>query len=282
MLLRQSLRCFSSPSARLFAPHLLPALSLSPISRRESTVATFPHVSISPDNVVYRGPLTATFKRLKLFSLSSLTLCLTMAPVMFAIETNLPWTARVFLAGTAVGTSFVSTALIAWAGRSYVTALRFTKSPTNDAIEQAELTTLTLRLRPRITRVYDPLFVVPLDPPSGFAKWELAQLVLLPPHLRATLPAPGTEETVAETTDARNRVLGRWVVRWGENGEGACHEVGRVVRYFNVHEELLPRFKELGPAPGAGRSSAESTASSAVGSSSASVSTTGEHAGPPP
>jgi hypothetical protein len=78
--------------------------------------------------------------------------------------------------------------------------------------------------------VYDPLFVVPIDPPSGFAKWELAQLVLLPPHLRDAPPAPGTEETVAETTDVQNRVLGRWVVRWGENGEGTCHEEGSVVR----------------------------------------------------
>ncbi|KAJ6519205.1 hypothetical protein C8R45DRAFT_950536 [Mycena sanguinolenta] len=251
MLLQQSLRCLPLRSTRLLASRL----AVYPHSRSEGTVASFPHVSISPDKVVYRGPLTGTFKRLKVFSLSSLTLCLTMAPVMFAIETNLPFSARVFLASTAVGTSCVSTAVIAWAGRSYVTALRFTKTPTTDVIEQVELTTLTLRLQPRITRVYDPLFLVPIDPPSGFAKWELAQLVLLPPHLRAgTPPAPGTEETVAETTDAHNRVLGRWIVRWGENGEGACREEGRVVRYFNVHEELLPRFMELGsggPAPAA-------------------------------
>ncbi|KAF7362274.1 hypothetical protein MVEN_00573900 [Mycena venus] len=226
MLLRQSLRCCPPlGSTRLFVPRL-PAVPAFSISRPESTFTPSAHVSISPDKVLYRGPLTATFKRLKVFSLSSLALCLTITPVMFAIESNLPWSARAFLACTAIGTSSVSTAVIAWAGRSYVTALRLSKSPANDAIEQIEFTTLTLRLRPRITRVYDPLFVVPIDPPSGFAKWELAQLVLLPPHLRATPPAPGTEETVAETTDAQNRVLGRWVVRWGENGEGACHEGG--------------------------------------------------------
>ncbi|KAJ6491805.1 hypothetical protein C8R47DRAFT_926440, partial [Mycena vitilis] len=177
---------------------------------------------------LYRGPMTATFKRLKVFSLSSLSLCITMAPLMFAVETNLPWSARAFLAATAIGTSTVSTALIAWAGRSYVTALRLTKTPANDAIEQLEITTLTLRLKPRITRVYDPLFVVRSERP--FAKWELADLVLLSPNLRATQPAPGQEETVAETTDAKGRVLGRWVVRWAENGEGACREEGRVVR----------------------------------------------------
>ncbi|KAJ7460702.1 hypothetical protein FB451DRAFT_1341429 [Mycena latifolia] len=170
--------------------------------------------------------MTATFKRLKLFSLSSLSLCLTMAPLMFAVETNLPWSARALLAGTAVGTSGVSTALIAWAGSSYVTALRVTKAPANDTVEQLELTTLTLRLQPRITRVFDPAFVVPTKRP--FAKWELAQLVLLPPNLRNT--TPGQEETVAETVDAQGHVLGRWVVEWGEGGEGNCHEVGSVVR----------------------------------------------------
>ncbi|KAJ7876189.1 hypothetical protein B0H14DRAFT_2714917 [Mycena olivaceomarginata] len=269
MLLRQSLRCLPVGSTRLFASRLpaLPALGAHSLSRPESTVAAFPHVSISPDKVVYRGPLTATFKRLKVFSLSSLTLCLTMAPVMFCIETNLPWSARAFLAGTAIGTSAVSTAVIAWAGRSYVTALRLTKSPKTDAVEQVEVTTWNLLLQPRITRVYDPLFVVPIDPPSGFAKWELAQLVLLPPHLRDAPPAPGTEETVAETTDVQNRVLGRWVVRWGENGEGTCHEEGSVVRYFNVHEELLPGFKDLGAAPGPPAGSTVPSDVSAAGAS---------------
>ncbi|KAJ7169111.1 hypothetical protein C8R43DRAFT_982294 [Mycena crocata] len=247
MLLRQSLRCCSAlRQTRLYTP---PRLLFAGYSRPESTLANpltvtsapdgIPPVSILPDKLLYRGPLTRTFKRLKLFSLSSLTLCLTMAPLMFAVETNLPWTARGLLAATAVGTSGISTALIWWAGRSYVTALRLTKVPANDAIEQLEITTLTLRLQPRITKVFDPLFVVPVKRP--FAKWELAQFVLLPPDMRNT--TSGQEETVAETTDADGRVLGRWVVTWGENGEGNCHEVGTVVRYFNVHEELLPPLR---------------------------------------
>ncbi|KAJ6593433.1 hypothetical protein B0H19DRAFT_1090281 [Mycena capillaripes] len=230
MLLRQSLRCCPPLyTTRLLVPRLLAGYS---IRRPESTLAAAspdqPLVCISPNKIVYRGPLTAMFKRLKVFSMSSLTLCITMAPLMFAVETNLAWSARAFLAATAIGTSSISTALIAWAGRSYVTALSLTKTPASDTIEQLEVTTLTLRLQPRITRVYDPLFVVPTERP--FAKWELAQLVLLPPNLRATLPAAGHEETVAETTDAQGRVLGRWVVRWAENGEGACHEEGTVVR----------------------------------------------------
>lgn len=42
---------------------------------------------------------------------------------------------------------------------------------------------------------------------------------------------PGQEETVAETMDKNGRVLGRWVVTWGEGGEGICHQVGSVIRY---------------------------------------------------
>ncbi|KAJ7198599.1 hypothetical protein GGX14DRAFT_666206, partial [Mycena pura] len=215
--------------------------------RRETILASpvdLPPVSISPDRVLYRGPLAKTFKRLKIFSLSSLSLCVTMVPLMFAIETNLPWTARAALATTAIGTSSVSTGLIAFAGRSYVTALRCTKSPVDDTVQQLEITTLSLLLQPRITRVFDPTFIVSTERP--FAKWELAQLVLLPPNLRNTIP--GQEETVAETCDAEGNVLGRWVVRWGEGGEGSCHEVGKMMRYFNVHEELLPRLRdEAGP-----------------------------------
>ena len=72
----------------------------------------------------------------------------------------------------------------------------------------------------------------------------------------AAQPLPGLEETVAETRDQNGTIIGRWVVQWGENGQGTCHQVGRVVRcassfflviglltwsfsYFNVHEELL-------------------------------------------
>ncbi|KAK7057594.1 hypothetical protein R3P38DRAFT_3304062 [Favolaschia claudopus] len=247
MLLRQPLRCFPSFTARLLTPRLSPlALSVYPKLRRsESTVAnsntSSPHVTITPDQIVYRGPLTPTFKRIKAFSIGSLSLCITMAPVIFAVESNLPWSARAFLVGTAVGTSSASTLVIAWASRSYVTAMRVKTSPTDGEVQSTELTTLTMFLRPRITRVYDPLFLVPVDPPSSFAKLELPELVLLPPHLRDTLPAPGTEETVAETTDAQNRVLGRWIVRWGENGEGSCYAQGTVIRQFNVHMELLPQ-----------------------------------------
>ena len=39
---------------------------------------------------------------------------------------------------------------------------------------------------------------------------------------------PGAEETVAETLDGAGNVLGRWIVAWGENGEGSCRAEGRI------------------------------------------------------
>jgi len=78
----------------------------------------------------------------------------------------------------------------------------------------------------------------------GFAKWELADKLCFPPSkdgAEAVRKAgnPGQEETVAETLDVDGKVLGRWIVRWEEGGVGKCREVGQIVRYFNVHEELL-------------------------------------------
>ncbi len=197
-------------------------------------------------SVIYIGPLTQTFRRLKIFSLSSLALAGSLSPFIFIIESSLPSTARVALAATALATSGVSTALVAWCGKPYVTTLRRLSSttpsplapPTAAQEEQhtahshnentpagIELTTLTLALRPRATRVYDPAFLG--DTTRAFARWELARSVQLPPEDAAGI-RPGEEETVAETLDAAGKVLGRWIVTWGENGEGSCRAEGRV------------------------------------------------------
>jgi len=72
---------------------------------------------------------------------------------MFLIESNLPTAARFALATTAVTTSGVSTALVAWCGKPYVTTLRRVKSSENDGIERLEMTTRTLGLHPLVTRV---------------------------------------------------------------------------------------------------------------------------------
>ena len=223
-----------------------------------------------PSSVIYIGPLTRTFRRLKIFSLSSLALASSLSPFIFIVESSLPSTARAALATTALATSGVSTALVAWCGRPYVTTLRNlatttttttkttatsspSSSPSNSTSDKAqkqlqeqeqtttttthshshnenvpagiELTTLTLTLSPLTTRIYDPAFLC--DTTRAFARWELARSVQLPPE-DAVGVRPGLEETVAETLDGAGNVLGRWIVTWGENGEGSCRAEGRV------------------------------------------------------
>jgi hypothetical protein len=209
--------------------------------------------------VIYVGPLTQTFRRLKIFSLSSLALATSLSPLIFVVESCLPSTARAALATTALATSGASTALVSWCGRPYVTTLRSLSLPTakstanssslsttaNTASETPqqqeqttpthshnenvpagiELTTLTLTLSPLTTRVYDPAFLC--DTTRAFARWELARSVQLPPE-DAVGVRPGAEETVAETQDGAGNVLGRWIVTWGENGEGSCRAEGRI------------------------------------------------------
>ncbi|KAJ2992283.1 hypothetical protein NUW54_g7972 [Trametes sanguinea] len=94
----------------------------------------------------------------------------------------------------------------------------------------------------RVTTVYDTAFLVPTSRP--FATWELAEAFRLSESEIESARAEGLiprEETIAETKTADGGVLGRWVVGWDENGVGTCREIGQVVRYFNVHQELLPR-----------------------------------------
>jgi hypothetical protein len=176
------------------------------------------------DDCVYHGPLTMTFRRLKIFSVSSLGLSCTLAPFFFILESSLPNFARGLLAGIAVTTSGISTVMIAWAGRPYVTTLRRLRL---DGMQGVEMTTNTMLLRNLVTRVYDVTFLVETHRPM--AKWELADIIILPPA-RSNEVQPGQEETVAETLDARGKVIGRWIVTWGEGGKGTCRPEGHVVR----------------------------------------------------
>jgi len=104
------------------------------------------------------------------------------------------------------------------------------------------MTTLTLRLRERITRVYDTAFLVPATRP--LATFDLAEAFQLQAEEVDQCKKEGTlprEETIAETLSPHGTVVGRWIVRWDENGKGVCRPVGKVVRHFNVHQELLDR-----------------------------------------
>ena len=153
------------------------------------------------------------------------------------------------LAFTAVSTSGVSTALVAWVARPYVSALRRLDPERNGGVRGIEMVTSTVIMSPRITRVcllyqlgktylsfhppssqvYDSDFLVETQRP--FAKWELAKRVALPTIQDGSPPPPvGKEETIAETFNKDGELVGSWVVKWGENGEGDCSAVGKVDR----------------------------------------------------
>jgi hypothetical protein len=173
---------------------------------------------------MYQGPLTKTFRRLKIFSLSSLALSTALAPFIFVIEASgIPLGARFALASVAMATSGVSTALVAWCGSPYVTKLQRVEKD-----HALQMTTLTLGLRERITSVYDTSFLK--ETSRAFAKWELAERVVVEGKEQRQRAVAGTQETVAETVDAKGGLVGSWVVTWGENGEGTCKQVGNVKR----------------------------------------------------
>ncbi|KAA1470396.1 hypothetical protein DENSPDRAFT_836175 [Dentipellis sp. KUC8613] len=215
-----------------------PAAAAAPVSTPAESTEDDPLL-------IYTGPLAPTFRRLKIFSLSSLGLSIALSPFIFLIQSSLPLSARLGLAGIAIGTSGVSTGLVSWCGRPYVTALRRlppsaipapapdnapAAKPTSAVLNDnagIELHTLTLAMRKRITRLYDPAFLT--DASRPFAKWELAAHVQLPDNEKSAV-TPGMEETVAETLDDSGRVLGRWVVLWGEDGKGECLGIGRIQR----------------------------------------------------
>ncbi|KAL5504719.1 hypothetical protein ACEPAH_7382 [Sanghuangporus vaninii] len=192
--------------------------------------------------VVYEGPLARTFRSLKIFSLSSLGLASALTPFMFIMDTSLPFAARVVLASTALGTSGVSTALVSWCGHPYVKTIRVLSNgnsakPAEAAMDGIQLETFTLTLRPRFTNVYDTTFLTEARRP--FAKWELAESVTLQKSSEGVPP----KETIAETMDAQGKVLGRWIVTWHNEGtRGTCRGEGKVQRFFNVHDELLPPY----------------------------------------
>ncbi|KAH8087814.1 hypothetical protein BXZ70DRAFT_1002129 [Cristinia sonorae] len=163
---------------------------------------------------------------------------------MIETTSGLPLVARLALASIALSTSGVSTALVGWCGSPYVSTLRWL--PATDgathATEVVEMTTHTITMQPRVTKVYDAGFLVPANRP--FASWELAEAFRLPPAEAEQERANGMlprEETVAETLDAKGKVVGRWIVEWAEDGTGTCQGTGSIVRYFNVHQELMER-----------------------------------------
>ncbi len=213
------------------SPPPLPASEVNPPKEAQKAPA-----ELAPEDEVYHGPLTTTYRRLKIFSLSTLSLTFAVTPLIFIIETtsSLPVVARFALAGMAMAASGVSTALVAWVGRPYVATLRWLKPEGAQAAGSGnalEMTTYTLAWHQRITTVYDTAFLVPTSRP--FATWELAEGFKLPEDEVERARAEGLiprEETIAETRNKAGEVLGSWVVSWDENGVGTCRQIGKVVR----------------------------------------------------
>lgn len=124
----------------------------------QSSAAKATRQRATEDPFVYHGPLTTAFRRLKLFSLASFGLSATLSPFMFLVDSSLPMNARVALAGIALGTSGLSTGLVSWCAKPYVTKMRRFRPDGVGSAEELELITSTLMLRPRITKVHPNFF----------------------------------------------------------------------------------------------------------------------------
>ncbi|PWZ03359.1 hypothetical protein BCV70DRAFT_204149 [Testicularia cyperi] len=207
----------------------------------------------------YEGPLARTFTRLKVFSLASLGMASVLTPVLLLAPGEISMAGRIGLCITALATSGVSTALIAWIGTPYVGTMRLLASQASSGKDSKaanhadaedtgvvlELNTVSWRLRPQRTLVYDATMLRPTSRP--FAAWELTNS---PPSI--TLPEDQEEATklVAETFDVKSgNSIGKWLVKYSSQtqekqgdtwkAKGVSQIIGKPTRYFNVHEELL-------------------------------------------
>jgi len=125
-------------------------------TRKQANSTSDPSIQgakVTQDSFVYRGPLTKPFRNLKIFSLSSVGLTISLSPVLFIVDSGLPMTARISLACIALGTSGLSTALIAFCAKPYVTSMRRFRPDRTGSAEVIEMTTQSLFLKPLVTTV---------------------------------------------------------------------------------------------------------------------------------
>lgn len=205
--------------------------------------ATCPAPSDSKVLATYDGPLARTFTRLKLFSLGSLGLATILTPILLLAPGEISMAGRLGLSLTALATSGVSTALIAWIGTPYVGTMRLLEPNRNQVI--MELNTVSWRLRPQRTLVYQPEFLRPTSRP--FATWEITNN----PSALCLDDAHKMHIKIAETFDVKSGTsLGEWMVKYDTHANQTTQTDrakavanvqvrGKPTRYFNVHEELL-------------------------------------------
>lgn len=235
------------------------------------------HAAQSKTNMTaqYIGPMRMAYYRLKLFSLSSLSVAAIFAPIFMLWPHKMEMAARLGITVTTLGASSVSTALISWIGSPYVGHMTLRRSATDsvpmhyisDGVNEVvledtpsdprihasepyylEMATLSWNMRSLKTMVYSPSLLRATTRP--LATWELPAL---PPPLLLDQGVEQRDEhtvskLVAETVDVtRGKVIGRWWARWrvtptdGEAMEfsGTCEGEGSPVRYFYVDETQL-------------------------------------------
>jgi hypothetical protein len=229
-----AMRCGLPP--RLATPRLARSFTTTQRVVAPSNAVTAKVLGDTRVLATYEGPLSATFRRLKLFSLGSLALASVLTPVLLLAPGEISMAGRVGLCITALATSGVSTALIAWIGTPYVGTMRLLATPQRQHV--MELNTLDWRLRKQTTLVYEPAFLRPTSRP--FAAWEVTN------NAPAPRDAPQAETTtkVAETIDDKTGTSkGTWAVTYAPAADGGASAKvvvkGKPTRYFNVHEELL-------------------------------------------
>ncbi|CAG8639022.1 7359_t:CDS:1 [Acaulospora colombiana] len=225
------------PSRRMLGPTFIARQAIKPFRQLSTEVKQKPENSSTPSSVLveHRGPLSDSYTRLKKFSLSSMGLAAVFTPLMFVIDSAVPTGGRFILGLTALSTSGLSTALIAWAGSSYVTNLRVESQGPNGAGRRIHFTTTTILLKNLNTVVYDPLFLERAE--EYLVKVKLRQSIRIPMaevQKKGMKLVHGSEETVAETFDSNGNVKGWWEVRWRQEGDagfvGECRSVGKVIR----------------------------------------------------
>lgn len=214
----------------------------------------------------YSAPLSKTFVRLKIFSLSSLAAAITLTPALLFAPAEIGWSGRIGLCITALATSGASTAIFAWIGKPYVASMRLlSPSTANESLQKdckdliaktnktalqtnkpdlqtnkPALQTITTdwRLRKLQTTIYEPDLIRPTSRP--LATWELASKAPSPQDIDEHSPFPITRLVASTRMEKSDELVGRYWATWqAPKVAGDCTQEGNIIRHYSIHEELL-------------------------------------------
>ena len=214
----------------------------------------------------YSAPLSKTFIRLKIFSLSSLAAAVALTPALLFAPAEIGWSGRIGLCITALATSGASTAIFAWIGKPYVGSMRLLSpiaanqsllndcneriGKTNDkkplsneldlSISKPALQAITTdwRLRKLQTTIYEPDLIRPTSRP--LATWELASKAPIPQDIDENSSFPITRLVASTRMEKNDELVGRYWATWqAPKLAGECMQEGNIIRHYSIHEELL-------------------------------------------